>query len=160
MSRALQRSKIERPILSRAASTRLTGRNHHMNNMGGITEVATAFPGNTGVRPTAIAPLAEILRLSITRPRHGRSAASGRSIDARRIRVRTSFYGFLGGETNQWAPLIYDGTITVEPPHDPDYHFMTDMTDQAINWMRSVKALAPDKPFFLYFAPGAVHAPR
>ena len=70
------------------------------------------------------------------------------------------FYGFLGGETNQWAPLIYDGTKQIEPPHDPNYHFMTDMTDQAIGWMRSVKALAPDKPFFMYFAPGAVHAPH
>ncbi len=68
--------------------------------------------------------------------------------------------GFLGGETNQWAPLIYDGTAKVEPPHDPDYHFMTDMADQAINWVRSVKTLAPEKPFFIYFAPGAVHAPH
>jgi len=147
----------------------LTGRNHHMNNMGGITEVATAFPGNTGVRPNAIAPLAETLRLN----GYG-TAAFGKYHEAPTWEISPvgpfdrwptrsgfdKFYGFLGGETNQWAPLIYDGTVNVEPPHDPDYHFMTDMTDQAINWMRSVKALAPEKPFFMYFAPGAVHAPH
>ena len=147
----------------------LTGRNHHMNNMGGIAEVATAFPGNTGIRPNAIAPLAETLRLN----GYG-TAAFGKYHEAPPWEVSPAgpfdrwptrsgfdkFYGFMGGETNQWAPLIYNGTIQVEPPHDPDYHFMTDMTDQAILWMRSVKALAPEKPFFLYFAPGAVHAPH
>ena len=147
----------------------LTGRNHHMNNMGGITEVATAFPGNTGVRPNAIAPLAEILRLN----GYG-TAAFGKYHEAPAWEISPvgpfdrwpthsgfdKFYGFLGGETNQWAPLIYDGTAKVEPPHDPDYHFMTDMADQAINWVRSVKTLAPEKPFFIYFAPGAVHAPH
>ena len=70
------------------------------------------------------------------------------------------FYGFMGGETNQWAPAIYDGMTKVEVPKDPDYHFMTDMTNQAIQWMRSVKSLTPDKPFFIYFAPGATHAPH
>lgn len=146
----------------------LTGRNHHTNNMGGITEVATAFPGNTGIRPNAVAPLAEILRLN----GYG-TAAFGKYHEAPTWEISPvgpfdrwptrsgfdKFYGFLGAETNQWAPLIYDGLIQVEPPHDPNYHFMTDMTDQAIKWMRSVKALAPEKPFFMYFAPGAVHAP-
>ncbi len=70
------------------------------------------------------------------------------------------FYGFLGGETNQWAPFIYDGTHVVELPDDPNYHFMTDMTDQTIAWVKYQKALTPDKPFFVYFAPGAVHAPH
>ncbi len=147
----------------------LTGRNHHMNNMGGITEVATAFPGNTGVRPQAIAPLAETLRLN----GYG-TAAFGKYHEAPVWEISPvgpfdrwpthsgfdKFYGFPAGETNQWAPLIYDGTAKVEPPLDPKFHFMTDMTDQAINWMRSVKTLAPEKPFFLYFAPGAVHAPH
>ncbi|MBV8440634.1 MAG: arylsulfatase, partial [Hyphomicrobiales bacterium] len=147
----------------------LTGRNHHMSNMGGITEIATAFPGNTGVRPNAIAPLAETLRLN----GYG-TAAFGKYHEAPAWEISPvgpfdrwpihsgfdKFYGFLGGETNQWAPLVYDGTVKVEPPHEPDYHFMTDMTNQAIGWMRSVKTLAPEKPFFLYFAPGAVHAPH
>ena len=70
------------------------------------------------------------------------------------------FYGFMGGETNQWAPLLYDGTTPVELPHDPNYHFMTDMTNQAIKWVKAQKSLTPDRPFFIYFAPGATHAPH
>jgi len=147
----------------------LTGRNHHMNNMGSITETATAFPGQTGQRPNSVAPLAEMLRLN------GYStAAFGKSHETAAWEVSPSgptdrwptrsgfdkFYGFIGGETNQWAPLIYDGMIQVEPSHDPNYNFMTDMTDQAIAWMGYQKSLTPDKPFFIYFAPGAVHAPH
>ena len=70
------------------------------------------------------------------------------------------FYGFFGGETNQWAPFVYDGTHVVELPEDPNYHFMNDMTNQAIAWMKYQKALTPDKPYFMYFAPGATHAPH
>jgi arylsulfatase A-like enzyme len=147
----------------------LTGRNHHMNNMGSITETATAFPGNTGQRPNSVAPLAEMLRLN------GYStAAFGKSHETAAWEVSPSgptdrwptrsgfdkFYGFIGGETNQWAPLIYDGMNQVEPPHDPNYNFMTDMTNQAIAWVQYEKSLTPDKPFFVYFAPGATHAPH
>ena len=72
------------------------------------------------------------------------------------------FYGFIGGETNQWYPAIYEGTTPVEPPKTPEegYHFTEDMTDKAIAWVRQQKALMPDKPFFMYFAPGATHAPH
>ena len=70
------------------------------------------------------------------------------------------FYGFIGGETNQWAPAVYDGVTRVEVPHDPNYHFTTDMTDQAINWTRFQQAMTPDKPFYVYFATGATHAPH
>jgi arylsulfatase A-like enzyme len=70
------------------------------------------------------------------------------------------FYGFIGGETNQWAPLVYDGTTQVEIPKDPNYHFTTDMTNQAISWVRFQQALTPDKPFMIYFATGATHAPH
>ena len=66
----------------------------------------------------------------------------------------------LGGETNQWAPFVYDGTHVVESPEDPNYHFMNDMTNQAVSWMKYQKALTPDRPFFMYFAPGATHAPH
>jgi arylsulfatase A-like enzyme len=146
----------------------LTGRNHHMVNVGAVMDVATAFPGNTGVRPNSIATLPEILRLN------GYStAAFGKwhltpgwelSVSGPTYRWPThsgfdKFYGFFGGETNQWAPMIFDGTTKIEPPHDPTYNFMTDMTDQAINWVRAEKAMTPNKPFFIYFAPGAVHAP-
>ena len=147
----------------------LSGRNHHTNNMGSITETATAFPGQTGQRPNSVAPLAEMLRLN------GYStAAFGKSHETAAWEVSPSgptdrwptrsgfdkFYGFIGGETNQWAPLLYDGMIQVEPSHDPNYNFMTDMTNQAIDWMQYQKSLTPDKPFFIYFAPGATHAPH
>jgi arylsulfatase len=147
----------------------LSGRNHHMNNMGSITETATAFPGQTGQRPNSVAPVAEMLRLN------GYSTgAFGKSHETAAWEVSPSgptdrwptrsgfdkFYGFLGGETNQWAPLLYDGMIQVEPPKTPNYNFMTDMTNQAIAWMGYQKSLTPDKPFFIYFAPGATHAPH
>jgi arylsulfatase len=147
----------------------LTGRNHHVNNAGAIMEVATAFPGNTGIRPKSVAPLAEILRLN------GYStAAFGKyhetppweaSVSGPYDRWPTGsgfdkFYGFIGGETNQWAPAVYDGVTRVETPHDPNYHFTTDMTNRAIAWTRFQQALTPDKPFYVYFATGATHAPH
>ena len=147
----------------------LSGRNHHMNNMGSITETATAFPGQTGQRPESVAPLAMMLRYN------GYStAAFGKNHETAAWEVSPSgptdrwptrsgfdkFYGFMGGETNQWAPAIYDGMTKIETPKDPNYHFMTDMTNQAVKWMQSVKSLTPDKPFFIYFAPGATHAPH
>ena len=72
------------------------------------------------------------------------------------------FYGFIGGETNQYYPAIYEGTNPVEPPRTPEegYHFTEDMTDKAIAWVRQQKSLMPDKPFFMYYAPGATHAPH
>ncbi|PYK53187.1 MAG: arylsulfatase [Verrucomicrobia bacterium] len=147
----------------------LTGRNHHVNNAGAIMELATAFPGNTGIRPQSVAPVAEMLRLN------GYStAAFGKYHETPPWEVSVSgpldrwpthsgfdkFYGFIGGETNQWAPAVFDGTIRVEPPHDPDYHFTVDMTNQAIAWMQAQHSLTPDKPFFIYFATGALHAPH
>jgi arylsulfatase len=70
------------------------------------------------------------------------------------------FYGFIGGETDQWYPLIYDGVTRVTPPHTEGYHFTVDMTDQAINWVKAQQSMTPDKPFFVYYATGAVHAPH
>ncbi|MCI0333182.1 MAG: arylsulfatase [Planctomycetes bacterium] len=147
----------------------LTGHNHHPNNAGAIMELATAFPGNTGVRPRNITPLAEILR------QNGYStAAFGKYHETPPWEVSVSgpydrwpthsgfdkFYGFIGGETNQWAPAIFDGSVRVEHKQTPDYHFTTDMTDQAINWVSAQKSLSPDKPFYMYFATGATHAPH
>jgi arylsulfatase A-like enzyme len=147
----------------------LSGRNHHMNNMGGITEIATAFPGNTGQRPDNVAPLAEMLRLN------GYSTAMfGKNHETAAWEVSPSgptnrwptrsgfdeFYGFIGGETDQWAPSLYEGLTRVVAPHYPGYNFMTDMTNHAIAWMKFQKSLTPDKPFFMYFAPGATHAPH
>ncbi|HQR21399.1 MAG TPA: arylsulfatase, partial [Burkholderiaceae bacterium] len=146
-----------------------SGRNHHQLNMGFITEMATGMPGNTGQIPSSTAPLAEMLRLN------GYStAAFGKWHETASWEISVSgpfdrwplrqgfdkFYGFFGGETNQWAPLIYDGVTLVELPDDPNYHFMTDMTEKARAWIKHQKAMTPDKPAFVYFAPGATHAPH
>ena len=146
-----------------------SGRNHHVANMGGIIETGTAFPGNTGQIPNDVAPVAEMLRLNgYSTGAFGKwheTAAWEASISGPFDRWPThqgfdKFYGFLGGETNQWAPFIYDGVHPVELPEDPSYHFLTDMTDQAVAWIKYQKALTPDRPFFVYFAPGATHAPH
>jgi arylsulfatase A-like enzyme len=150
----------------------LTGRNHHSVGMGGITEIATAAPGYNSIRPNTAAPLAETLKLN------GYSTAQFGKCHEVPVWETSPlgpfdswpsggggfehFYGFIGGETNQYAPAIYDGTTPVEPDRTADegYHFTQDMTDRAIDWIRQQKALMPDKPFFVYFAPGATHAPH
>ncbi len=145
------------------------GRNHHVCNMGFITELATGIPGATGVIPNAVAPLAEMLRLNgYSTAAFGKwheTAAWETSLSGPHDRWPTrqgfdKFYGFIGGETNQWAPYLFDGVAPVELPEDPDYHFMADMSDKAIAWLKFQKAMTPDKPFFMYFAPGATHAPH
>lgn len=146
-----------------------SGRNHHVNNMGSIIETGTGYPGNTGQIPQNVTPVAEMLRLNGYSTAafgkwHETAAWEANAIGPfDRWPTRQGFdkfYGFLGGETNQWAPFIYDGTHVVELPKDPNYHFMTDMTNQTIAWIKLQKALAPQKPFFVYFAPGATHAPH
>jgi arylsulfatase len=147
----------------------LTGHNHHANNAGAIMELATAFPGNTGIRPRHITTLASILR------HNGFStAAFGKYHETPPWEVSVSgpydrwptgsgfdkFYGFIGGETNQWAPSIFDGVTRVEPPTTPGYHFTSDMTDKAIQWVSAQTSMTPEKPFYMYFAPGATHAPH
>ena len=125
----------------------LTGRNHHAVGMGAITEIATSAPGYTSVRPQAAAPLAEVLRLN--------GYATGQFGKCHEIPVwQTSpvgpfdawptggggfehFYGFLGGETNQFAPALYEGTTPIEHDASEDYHFTEDMTDKAIAWAAS-----------------------
>jgi arylsulfatase len=150
----------------------LTGRNHHAVGMGGITEIASSAPGYSSIRPKSAAPLAETLKLN------GYSTAQfGKCHEVPVWETSPMgpfdawptggggfehFYGFIGGETNQYAPALYDGTVPVEPDRTPEegYHFTEDMTDHAIDWIRQQKALMPDKPFFIYFAPGATHAPH
>jgi arylsulfatase A-like enzyme len=150
----------------------LTGRNHHSVNMGGICEIATAAPGYSSVLPRDKAPLAMTLKLN------GYSTAQfGKCHEVPVWETSPMgpfdqwptggggfeyFYGFIGGETNQWYPAIYEGTSTSEPGKTPEqgYHFTEDMTNKAIKWTRQQKALMADKPFFMYFAPGACHAPH
>jgi arylsulfatase A-like enzyme len=150
----------------------LTGRNHHSAGMGGITEIATGAPGYCSVRPNSMAPLAETLKLN------GYSTAQfGKCHEVPVWQTSPAgpfdawpaggggfeyFYGFIGGEANQWYPTLYEGTIPVEPRKTPEegYHLVEDMTDKAMAWISQQKALASDKPFFVYFAPGATHAPH
>jgi arylsulfatase len=147
----------------------LSGRNHHAVNVGSVMEVATGFPGNQGRRPDDAKYVAETLR------QNGYStAAFGKwhetapwetSVSGPFFRWPTNsgfdkFYGFIGGETNQWDPVIFDGVTRVHKKENEDYHFTTDMTDEAIKWVKFQQAMTPEKPFMLYYAPGAVHAPH
>ncbi len=140
--------------------------------MGGITEIATSAPGYTSVRPKDKAPVAEIFKLN--------GYATAQLGKCHEVPVwETSpvgpfdrwpspgggfeyFYGFIGGEANQWYPSLYEGTVPIEPDKTPDegYHLVDDMTTKAIKWIRQQKSLTPDQPFFMYFAPGATHAPH
>ena len=150
----------------------LTGRNHHTCGMGGITEIATGSPGYNSVLPNTISPIARTLSLN--------GYATAQFGKCHEVPVwQTSpvgpfdawptggggfdyFYGFIGGEANQWYPSLYEGTTPIEVKKTPEegYHFMEDMTDKALAWIGQQKALTPDVPFFIYFAPGATHAPH
>ena len=150
----------------------LTGRNHHSVNMAGVCELATSAPGYSSVLPKDKAPLAMTLKLN------GYSTAQfGKCHEVPVWETSPMgpfdqwpsggggfeyFYGFIGGETNQYYPAIYEGTTPIEPEKAPEegYHFTEDMTNKAIKWVRQQKALMPDKPFLIYFAPGATHAPH
>jgi arylsulfatase len=150
----------------------LTGRNHHAVGMGAITELATSAPGYSSVLPRSAAPLAEVLKLN------GYSTAQfGKCHEVPVWQAGPMgpfrqwpsggggfeyFYGFIGGEANQWYPSIYENTTPVEPDRTPEegYHFTEDMTDRAETWIRQQQALMSGKPFFVYYAPGATHAPH
>ena len=150
----------------------LTGRNHHSVGMGGITEIATGAPGYNSILPNTASPIARTLKLN--------GYATAQFGKCHEVPVwETSpagpfdawptggggfeyFYGFIGGEAHQWYPSLYEGTTPIEIEKTPEegYHLMADMTDKAIAWVGQQKALIPDKPFFMYFAPGATHAPH
>ncbi len=150
----------------------LSGRNHHSVGMGLITETATSAPGSTSIRPNTKAALATTLKLN------GYSTAQfGKCHEVPPWQSSPVgpfdawptggggfeyFYGFIGGENNQYYPALYEGTTPVEPEKTPEqgYHLTEDLADHAVDWIRTQKALAPDKPFFVYFAPGATHAPH
>jgi arylsulfatase len=147
----------------------LTGRNHHSVGFGGITEIATSAPGYNAVRPNSAATIAETLRLNGYSTAQFGKCHEVPPWEASPIgpfdRWPTGmgferFYGFVGGDTHQYAPALYDGTTPIEPPDDPSYHLSEDMAAQCVSWMRQQKTFAPDKPFFVYFAPGATHAPH
>ena len=147
----------------------LTGRNHHSAAMGSITETATSAPGYSSARPNTVANIGEVMRLN------GYSTAYfGKCHEVPTWETSPigpfdhwptgsgyeKFYGFIGGDTHQYSPALVDGTTPIEPPEDPDYHLTEDLADKAQAWIMQQKALAPDKPFFLYFSTGATHAPH
>ena len=150
----------------------LTGRNHHAVGMGNITELATSAPGYSSIRPNSAAPLAEILTLN------GYSTAHiGKCHEVPVWQTSQMgpfdqwptggggfehFYGFIGAETDYYRPDLFQGTTPVEPPKRPEegYHFDEDIADHLIEWVQQQKALMPDKPFFVYYAPGGTHAPH
>jgi len=154
---------------SRAAL--ITGRNHHNCGSGFLAEWATGFPSYNNMIPASCATVGAILKgngyntswfgKNHNTPDWESSVAgpfdrwpTGMGFDY--------FYGFIGGETNQYYPVLFENTVAVEPDKSPEegYHLISDMTDRAINWAQYSKAVAPDKPYFLYFAPGAAHAPH
>ncbi|TWU67048.1 arylsulfatase [Crateriforma conspicua] len=146
-----------------------TGRNHHSAAMGKITELATSFPGYTGVLPDDVAAIGKMMNYNgYSTSAYGKwhetavweISPSGPMSRWPNRQGFDEFYGFLGGETNQWTPTIYHNENRVETPDQPDYHFLSDMTTKAIDWMRFQQSLTPEKPFFVYFAPGATHAPH
>jgi arylsulfatase len=148
----------------------LTGRNQHRLGSGQIAEFASDFEGYSGTIPKTAATVAEVLRC------YGYNTVALGKWHNTPIRETTAmgpfdhwptgygfdyFYGFIGGETSQWEPRLFQNTTPIEPPeHDPTYHLTTDLADHAINWIRTHELLAPEKPFFMYWAPGAVHGPH
>ena len=158
-------------LCSPTRSCLITGLNHTTNGMAVITEAASGFPSSNGHIPFECATIAEVLG------EHGwNTYMTGKwhltAEDEMNLASRKSqwpvgrgferFYGFLGAETNQWYPdLVYDNH-PVEQPYSPEegYHLTVDLTDKALSFIRDAKAIAPDKPFFLYYCPGACHAPH
>ncbi|MBD2165958.1 arylsulfatase [Calothrix membranacea FACHB-236] len=147
----------------------LTGRNHHSVNTGVVEELATGYPGYTTILPKSAATVAEILR------QNGyNTAAFGKWHNTPDFETSAAgpfdrwptglgfeyFYGFLGGDTNQWSPALVENTKRIDKPNKPDYHLTPDLVDHAIAWVRNQQSIAPEKPFFAYLATGATHAPH
>ena len=158
-------------LCSPTRSSLLTGRNHTTNGMACIAEATTGYPNANGHIPFECATLAEVLgergwntymlgKWHLVASDEMNMASTKRNWPVGRGFER--YYGFLGGETNQWYPdLIYDNHPVDQPAMPEDgYHLTTDLTDKAIEFVKDAKSIAPDKPFFMYFCPGACHAPH
>ena len=156
-------------ICSPTRAALLTGRNHQRVGNGTIAERAVDWDGYTGVIPRTSATMAEVLR------DYGyKTAAIGKWHNTPADQTTSMgpfdrwptghgfdyFYGFLAGETSQWEPRLVENTSQIEPPHDEKYHLSEDLAQHGIDWLRHRQAFAPDKPFFLYWAPGAGHGPH
>lgn len=156
-------------ICSPTRAALLTGRNHQRVGNGTIAERAVDWDGYTGVIPKTSATIAEVLR------HYGyKTAAFGKWHNTPADQTTAMgpfdrwptghgfdyFYGFLAGETSQWEPRLVENTNIIEPPHDGSYHLSEDMADKGIAWLRKHRAFSPDKPFLMYWAPGAAHGPH
>ena len=156
-------------ICSPTRAALLTGRNHQRVHSGTIAERAVDWDGYTGVIPKTSATLPEVLR------NYGyKTAAFGKWHNTPADQTTAMgpfdrwptghgfdyFYGFLAGETSQYEPRLYENLNAIEPPHDEQYHLSEDMADKAIQWMRRHRSFSPDKPFLMYWAPGAAHGPH
>ena len=148
----------------------LSGRNHHQVGDGahhrdrhavaGIPLAPARTRRRRWPRSSARTATTRPSSASATRSRSGSPGPTGPFDHWPAFSGFERFYGFIGGETNQWTPALVDGVTAVEPPDDPDYHLMPDLADKAIEYIRQQKSLTPDKPFFTYFAPGATHTPH
>ena len=157
-------------ICSPTRAALLTGRNHHAVGLGTLVDIPTPYPGYTAHIPPSAATVARILRdngfstamlgKDHNIPQHERSPAgpfdqwpTGRGFDY--------FFGFIAGDSDQWQPALYEGITPVSDPDRPDGYLLDEeLADRAINWIHNQKAAAPDKPFFIYYAPGSAHAPH
>lgn len=158
-------------LCSPTRSTLLTGRNHTLNGMAAITEAANGFPGASGRIPAECASMASVLRdngwstfwlgKDHNVPEQDVASGAGRS----QWPLQQGFdryYGFLGGETNQWYPDLVEDNRFIEQPYGPEqgYHLSKDLADEALKMLRDQKATNPSKPWFMWFNPGANHAPH
>jgi arylsulfatase A-like enzyme len=147
----------------------ITGRNHHSAATGVITEAATGYDGYTCVLPRSCGTIGEVLRQNgyatawigknHNTPSWETSAAGPFDRWANGLGF-DYFYGFNAGDMNHWNPLLFENRNLVPQSADPNYHLTEDLADKAIAWTRRVTSIAPDKPFFLYVAPGANHSPH
>ena len=158
-------------VCSPTRSCFLTGRNHHQNGFGTIAESAAGFPGYAGHIPAENATIATILRnagwSTFWVGKNHNVPVDAFDIGANRRHWPLGlgydrFYGFIGGETNQWYPELIEDNHYVEPPYSPEdgYHFSKDIADKAVSFIRDSKQSRPDKPWYLWYCPGANHAPH
>ena len=158
-------------ICSPTRAALLTGRNHQRVGSGTIAERAVDWDGYTGMIPRTSATLAKVLgtygyKTAAFGKWHNTPATETTAMGPFTLWPTGEgigfdyFYGFLAGETSQWEPRLVENFNPVEPPHDEKYHLSEDLAEKAIAWMRKHRAFAPDKPFFMYWAPGAAHGPH
>jgi len=156
-------------LCSPTRAAMITGRNHHSVSNGVITEAATGYDGYTGIIPQSAGTVAQVLH------QYGYASAwFGKNHNTPDWETSANgpferwpsgygfdyFYGFMGGDCDQWHPTLYEDHTLVPSPTDPDYILTTDLTDHAIQWLRRTRSIDQKKPFFLYMATGATHAPH